>query len=84
MQQENQIFHEFVTHLQQNQASTTFGSTLKESRINLPETCNGTCSKFQGFVKHICFVIQLHEHYYPDDQTQVGLIGTLLLGTTLA
>jgi len=45
---------------------------------------NITCSKFQGFVNQICFIIQLHEHYYRDDWTQVGLIGTLLSSATLA
>jgi hypothetical protein len=39
--------------------------------------------KFQGFINQICFIIQLHQHCYLDEQTQVGLIGTLLSNTTL-
>jgi hypothetical protein len=38
----------------------------------------------QGFVNQIHIIIQLHQHRYLDDRTQVGLIGTLLLDTTLA
>jgi hypothetical protein len=44
---------------------------------------DGTCSKFRSFVNRICFIIQLHQHCYLNDWTQVGLIGTLLLGTTI-
>jgi hypothetical protein len=61
-----------------------FGSILKEPQINLPKKFDGTCSKFQGFVNQIHLIIQLHQHHYLNDWTQVGLIGTLLLGTTLA
>jgi hypothetical protein len=38
----------------------------------------------QSFVNQVCLVIQLHPHRYPTNPTQVGLISTLLLGTTLA
>jgi len=78
MQHENQSFHESIAHLQGNQALATFGSTSKEPQINLLEKFDDTCSKFRNFI------IQLHQHYYPIDQTQVGFIGTLLSKTTLA
>ncbi len=60
-----------------------FRNILKEPQINLPKKFDDTCSKFWGFVNQVCFIIQLDQHHYPDDQTQVGLSGTLLLGTTL-
>jgi len=60
-----------------------FGSIPKKPQISLPKKFDDTCSKFQGFVNQIRFIIQLHQHRYPNDHTQVGLIGTLLLGTTL-
>jgi hypothetical protein len=59
-----------------------FGSILKEPQI-LPKTFDDTCSKFCGFINQICLIIQLHQHCYLNDRTQVGLIGTLLLGTTI-
>jgi hypothetical protein len=52
-------------------------------RINLLDKFDGTCSNFQSFINQICLIIQLHQHYYLNDWTQVGLTGTLLLGTTL-
>jgi hypothetical protein len=32
----------------------------------------------------VCLVIRLHPHWYPTGLAQVGLINTLLSGTTLA
>jgi hypothetical protein len=58
-----------------------FRNILKEPQINLPKKFDDTYSKFRGFVNQVCIIIQLHQHHYLDDQTQVGLIGTLLLGT---
>jgi hypothetical protein len=48
------------------------GLKQKEPQINLPKKFDGTCSKFRGFI------IQLHQHCYPNDQTRVGIIDTLL------
>ncbi len=36
-----------------------------------------------GFINQVGFIIQLHQHRYLDNRTQVGLINTLLLDTTL-
>jgi len=49
----------------------------------LPKTFDSTCSKFRSFVNQICLIIELHQHCYLNDRTQVGLIGTLLLSTTI-
>jgi hypothetical protein len=60
-----------------------FGSTSKESRINLQEKFDGTHSKNLGFVNQIYLIMQLHQHRYPNDRTQVRLLGTLLSYATL-
>ncbi len=83
MQQENQFLHESITHSYGNQTLIMFGSIPKKPQISLPKKFDDTCSKFQSFINQIHFIIQLHQHRYPNDQTQVGLIGTLLSGTTL-
>jgi len=68
LHQENQTFHEFIVHLQNNQASTSLGcvSTMqpqpKEPQISLRHKFNGSWSKFQGFINQMCFVILLHPH----------------------
>ncbi len=62
---------------------TTFGSTPKKPRINLPKKSNNTHSKILSFINQIRLIIQFHQHCYPDDKTQVELIGTLLSSTTL-
>jgi len=67
-EQENQILHEYVVHLQTNQASTSLGciSTTKPQQkkpwISLFDKFDGTCSKFRGFVNQVCLIIQLHPH----------------------
>jgi hypothetical protein len=50
----------------------------------LPKKFDNTCLKFQSFVNQVHLTIQLHQHCYPNDRTQVGLISTLLSGITLA
>jgi hypothetical protein len=76
--------------LQTNQISTSLGfvSTIepqpKKPHINLPNKFDGTHLKFRGFINQMCLVIQFHPHRYPIGPTQVKLIGTLLLSTTLA
>jgi hypothetical protein len=52
--------------------------------MSLPKKFDNMCLKSQSFVNQIRVTIQLHQHRYPDDRTQVGLIGTLLSCTTLA
>ena len=67
----------------QQQGSSTQG-TPKEPKIGLPMKFDGTRSQFRGFLNEVRFVIQLHPSRYPTDASQVGLVGTLLSGTTLA
>jgi hypothetical protein len=75
--------------LQTNQTSTSLGFALatqpqpKEPCISLLYKFDNTHSKFQGFVNQVHLVIQFHLHHYSIGPAQVGLINTLLLGTTL-
>jgi hypothetical protein len=39
--------------------------------------------KISRFHQPLHFIIQLHQHRYPNDQTQVGFINTLLLNIFL-
>jgi len=55
-----------------------------EPKISLPEKFDGTRPKFRGFVNQGRLIIQLHPCRYPDDTTHIGIIGTLLVGTTTA
>ena len=58
--------------------------TLKEPKIALPAKFDGTRSQFRGFLNQVHLVIQMHPTRYPTNASRVGLIGTLLSGTTLA
>ena len=55
-----------------------------EPRIGLPDKFDGTRSKFRGFVNQIRLIIRMEPLRYPTEETQVGLIGTLLSGTALS
>ena len=66
----------------QQQGLSTLGIT-KEPTIGHPMKFNGTGSHFRGFLNQICLVIQMHPSRYPIDASRVGLVGTLLSGTTL-
>ena len=56
----------------------------REPKISLPVKFDGTRSLFRGFLSQVPLVIQLHPNRYPTDAASVGLVGTLLCGTTLA
>ncbi len=56
----------------------------KEPRISLPDKFDGTRSKFRGFVNQIRLIVRMQPLRYPTEETQVGLIGTLLSGTALS
>ena len=71
-----------IAPLQQHEPSTQ--GIHKEPNIGLPTKFDGTRSQFKGFLNQVCLVIQLHPSRYPTDASQVGLVGTLLSGTTLA
>ena len=67
----------------QQQGSSTQG-TSKEPKIGLPMKFDGKRSQFRGFLNKVHLVIQMHPSRYPTDVSRVGLLGTLLSGTTLA
>ncbi len=56
----------------------------KEPRIGLPDKFDGNRSKFRGFTNQIRLIIRMQPLRYPTEETQVGLIGTLLSGTALS
>ena len=67
----------------QQQGSSTQG-VHKEPKIGLPAKFDGTRSQFRGFLNQVRLVIQMHPSRYPTDASRVGLVGTLLSGSTLA
>ena len=76
-------------HKSNNQPETTNHSTqprryLKEPKVIMPKKFDGMRSKFRGFVQQVRLLICLQHDRYPDGASQVGLVGTLLLGTTLS
>ena len=66
------------------QQASELQSTPREPKIFLPAKFDGTRSQFRGFLNQVRLVIQMHPTRYPTDISQVGLVGTLLTGTTLA
>lgn len=64
--------------------TTPVPQATKEPRIGLPDKFDGTRSKFRGFVNQIRLIIRMQPLRYPTEETQVGLIGTLLSGTALS
>ena len=59
-------------------------SSPKEPKICLPGKFDGNRSQFRGFLNQVRLVIHMHPNRYPTDTARVGLVGTLLTGTTLA
>ena len=57
---------------------------FKEPKISFLERFDGTCSQFRGFLNHVQLVIQMHWTRYPIQASRVGLVGTLLSGSTLS
>lgn len=51
---------------------------LPQPRASLLEKFDGTHSKFQRFVNHICMIIILQSTRHPLEASRVILIGTLL------
>ena len=67
----------------QQQGPSTQG-IAREPKIGLPIEFDGARSQFRGFLNQVRLVIQMHPSRYPTDASRVGLVGTLLSGTTLA
>ena len=66
----------------QQQGPSNQGIT-REPKIGLPMKFDGARSQFRRFLNQVRLVIQMHPSWYPTDASQVGLVGTLLSGTTL-
>ena len=64
--------------------ATGVQNSQKEPKISLLAKFDGTRSLFRGFLNQVHLVIRLHPNRYPTDVARVGLVGTLLSGTTLA
>ena len=71
-----------IVSLQQQGPSTQ--GIAREPKIGLPMKFDGARSQFRGFLNQVRLVIQMHPSRYPTDASRVGLVGTLLSGTTLA
>ncbi|CAG8757098.1 23693_t:CDS:2, partial [Cetraspora pellucida] len=56
----------------------------REPKVSLPDKFDGTRSKFRGFLNQVRLVIRLQPNRYPNNQMQVGLLGSLLMGSALA
>jgi hypothetical protein len=50
----------------------------------LPEKFDGDRAKLRDFVNQVRLVFRLQPHRYAIEETQVGLIGSLLTGTALS
>ncbi len=87
LQQENVVFRDSVTRLQNQPPPPApvlpaLAIVAPEPKINLPEKFDGSRLKFRGFVSQVRLIMQLHPRRYFDDTTRVGFVGTLLTGTT--
>ncbi len=56
----------------------------KEPRVSLPKKFDGDRTKLQDFVNQVRLVFRLQPHRYATEETQVGLIRSLLTGTALS
>ncbi|CAG8777446.1 5533_t:CDS:2 [Cetraspora pellucida] len=81
LRQENIDFHNELDQIQSQEGTYTHP---REPKVSLPDKFDRTCSKFRGFLNQIRLVIRLQPSRYPDDRTQVGLLGSLLTGSALA
>ena len=67
----------------QQQAIETQGN-FKQPKISLLTRFDGTHSQFRGFLNQVQLAIQMHPARYPTQASRVGLVGTLLSGSTLS
>jgi hypothetical protein len=56
----------------------------KEPQISLPDKFDGDRTKLRDFVNQVRLVFRLQPHRYATEETQVGLIRSLLTGTALS
>ncbi|CAG8666591.1 13661_t:CDS:1 [Cetraspora pellucida] len=88
IQQENQLLRQenmdFCNKLNQLQLQEETLNHPKELKVSLLDKFDRTRSKFRGFLNQIRLIIRLQPSRYPNDRTQVGLLGSLLVGPALA
>ncbi len=89
LQQENVVFRDLVTRLQNQPPPLApvlpaLAMVAPEPQISLPKKFDGTRLKFRGFVNQVRLIMQLHPRHYFDDTTHVGFVGTLLTRTAAA
>jgi hypothetical protein len=56
----------------------------KEPWVSLPEKFDKDRTKLRDFVNQVRLVFRLQPHIYATEETQVGLIGSLLTETALS
>ena len=64
--------------------SSLDSSHFLEPKVSLPETFDGTGSRFRGFINQIRLIIWLQPQRYANGLRQVSLVGTLLSGPAQA
>jgi len=87
---ENLELHNRLAHLQTrienqpaNQVQFPPAAPL-EPKLGLPEKFNGTRTYFRDFVNAVRLTILLQPKRYPDGRSQVGFLGSLLIGPALS
>ncbi|CAG8538340.1 22941_t:CDS:2 [Cetraspora pellucida] len=74
----------FCNELNQFQLQERTLNHPRESKVSLLDKFDKTCSKFRGFLNQIQLIICLQPSQYPNDRTQIELLGSLLVGSALA
>ena len=67
-----------------NPALVTPQVHLQAPKVALPDKFDGSRAKYWGFVNQLHLIFKLQPDWYPNGQTQVGLLGTLLTGPALS
>jgi hypothetical protein len=92
LQQENANLRNTMEQLQVARAPVHVPASIanpvpqapKEPRVSLPEKFDGDRTKLRDFVNQVRLVFRLQPHRYATEETQVGLIGSLLIGIALS
>ncbi|CAG8768511.1 7720_t:CDS:1, partial [Dentiscutata heterogama] len=88
VQQDNQALHQEneALRITVDQLATQNPNDFKQTmpKISLPDKFNRSHMNFRGFLNQIRLIIRLQPQRYPNDATQVGLLGSLLTGSALA
>ena len=52
--------------------------------MSLPDKFDGSQNKFRGFLNQVRLIIRMQPNRYPNERTQVGLLGSLFTGPALS